>query len=125
MKYAAAVKNAFSGKLSVGVNAGFADGNKYWPFGNLYCSRRERDGIDIARAVQTVPELPCRRYLPDLEIIVGYIRQGSWAAIVRKPRRDSRPRSADLQVGSMNVLVADKAEELVLDDRPPNVPPSV
>src|ERR1700687_3435709 len=35
MKYAGWVRKTFSGKLRVGVKLGFADGNRYWPFGNL------------------------------------------------------------------------------------------
>jgi len=34
------VRNTFSGKFSVGVKFGFADGNKYWPFGT--CSSTVR-----------------------------------------------------------------------------------
>src|SRR5260370_9538675 len=35
MKYAGWVRKTFSGKLRVGVKLGFADGIRYWPFGNL------------------------------------------------------------------------------------------
>ncbi len=59
------------------------------------------------------------------QFVVGDARQRRRTAIVGKPGRHRRARSPDLQVGSVGVLVADEAEELVLDKRAAKVPPAV
>ena len=51
--------------------------------------------------------------------------QGRRAAIIGQPERHRRARSSDLQIGNVNVLVADKGEEFVLDERAAERPPAV
>src|ERR1700722_11190269 len=53
MKYAGFVRKTFSGKLRVGVKLGFAEGNRYWPFGSVAVNNAYATG-----SILSVPVAP-------------------------------------------------------------------